>query len=136
MYGKPFSCGGGEQEPVAQRGCRGSRWVWTWSCGSPRGAGLEDVQKPLAPQPFCESATEHGGRSLNFELFELSKLKLFQFLKIPEKGEFSSYRQFISADLPDRRDEYLLLFTSLHFNKCNNKNPNKLKPFMESMVNC
>lgn len=128
--------GGEEQELVAQRGCRGSKWVWTWSWDGPKGAGLEDVQRPLAPQPSSESATEYGGRSLNFELFKLSKLKLLQFLKILEKGEFSSYKQFISADLPDRRDEYLLLFSSLHFNKCNNKNPNKLKAFMESTANC
>ena len=49
---------------------------------------------------------EYEGRSLNFEHFELSKLKLFQFLKIQQKGGFSAYRQFISADLPDRRDKY------------------------------
>lgn len=68
------------------------------------------VQRSLPPQPFCESvrrihgATEYEGRSLDFEHFELSKLKLFQFLKIQKKGRFSAYRQFISADLPDRRD--------------------------------
>lgn len=132
MCGKTFSCEGEEQEAAAQRFKMGVGKVLRWL----KGAGLDNVQRLLTPQPFCESATEHGGRSLNSELFELSKLKLFQFLKMPGKEEFSSSRQFISADLPDRRDEYLLLFISLHFNKCNNKNLNKLKPFAESTLNC
>lgn len=132
MCGKTFSCEGEEQEAAAQRFKMGVGKVLRWL----KGAGLDNVQTLLTPQPFCESATEHGGRSLNSELFELSKLKLFQFLKMPGKEEFSSSRQFISADLPDRRDEYLLLFISLHFNKCNNKNLNKLKPFAESTLNC
>lgn len=77
-----------------------------------REVGLDDLQRSLPPQPLCEAASEtHGaieyeGRSLNFEHFKLSKLQLFQFLKIPQKGGFSAQRQFISADLPGRRDKY------------------------------
>ena len=122
MYGKAFYCGGEVREPAAQRGSgvsilggiqntsrqvRGSRWL----CLS-RGLGLDHLQRSLPPPPFCESvrwihgAREYEGRSLNFEHFKLSKLKLFQFLKTQQKCGFSAYRQFISADLPDRTDEY------------------------------
>lgn len=75
----------------------------------------DDLQRSLPPQPFREpvrrtrGAAACEGRSLNFEHVELSKLQLFQSLKIQQQGGFSAHRQFIPADLPDKGEGFAVV---------------------------